>query len=162
MDVRSTKSRLRGQMTFETGGIMLAVHDVKLQAEPVDFDLLRTLNGKPFPADWQGTLTGTVTARGGLLTHFYVDASDLTVRDAHVPGAISHVQGRGELDIYYPAFTAFHNFFASTDRFDLRTLTAIYPAFPRVKGIVSGNAVLDSSWLDVPVSNANLPHTDGP
>ena len=162
LDVRSTKSHLRGQMTFETGGPVLAVHDVKLQADPVDFDLLRTLNGKPFPADWQGTLTGTVTARGGPLTHFVVDASDLTFRDAHVPGAVSHLQGRGELDILFPAFTAFHHFFATTDQFDLRTITAIYPAFPRVTGIVSGSAVLDSSWLDVRVSNASLTHTDGP
>ena len=162
MDVRSTKSRLRGSMTFETGGTVLAVHDVKLQADPVDFDLLRTLNGKPFPADWQGTLTGTVTARGGPLTHFYVDASDLTFKDAHVPGAVSHLRGRGELDILYPAFTAFHNFAAQTDRFDLRTLVAIYPAFPRMTGIISGSAMLDSSWLDVRVSNADLTHTDGP
>jgi translocation and assembly module TamB len=162
MDVRSTKSRLKGNMTFETGGKVLAVHDVKLEADPVDFDLLRTLNGKPFPADWQGTLTGNVTARGGPLTHFVVDASDLTYRDKHVPGAVSHLQGKGELDILLPAFTAFHSFFASTDHFDLRTLVAIYPAFPRVTGILSGSAVLDSSWLDVRVSNANLTHTDGP
>jgi translocation and assembly module TamB len=162
MDVRSTKSRIKGNMTFETGGKVLAVHDVKLQADPVDFDLLRTLNGKPFPADWQGTLTGTVTARGGPLTHFVVDASDLTYRDKHVPGAVSRIQGRGELDILYPAFTAFHNFTATTSQFDLRTLVAIYPAFPRVTGVMSGSAVLDSSWLDVRVSNANLTHTDGP
>ncbi|MDB4890779.1 MAG: hypothetical protein JWL61_2634, partial [Gemmatimonadetes bacterium] len=162
MDVRSTKSRIKGNMTFETGGRVLAVHDVKLQADPVDFDLLRTLNGKPFPADWQGTLTGTVTARGGPLTHFVVDASDITFRDKHVPGAVSHLQGKGELDILLPAYTAFHNFFATTDHFDLRTLVAIYPAFPRVTGVLSGSAVLDSSWLDVRVSNANLTHTDGP
>ncbi|MEP6617894.1 MAG: translocation/assembly module TamB domain-containing protein [bacterium] len=162
MDVQSTKSRLRGQMTFETGGPVLNVHDVKLVADPVDFDLLRTLNGKPFPADWQGTLRGTVAARGGPLTHFVVDASDLHFADAHVRGATAHIQGRGELDILYPAFTAFHNFFATTDHFDLRTLVAIYPAFPRMTGIISGNAVLDSSWLDVRVSKADLTHTDGP
>ena len=162
LDIRSTKSRLRGQMTFETGGPVLSVHDVKLQADPVDFDLLRTLNGKPFPADWQGTLTGTVTARGGPLTHFHVDAANLTFRDKHVPGAVSNIQGKGELDILYPAITAFHNFSARTTGFDLRTLVAIYPAFPRMTGVISGDAVLDSSWLDVRVSNANLTHTDGP
>ncbi|MDB4917086.1 MAG: hypothetical protein JWM95_4730, partial [Gemmatimonadetes bacterium] len=162
MDVRSTKSHLLGQMTFETGGQVLSVHDVKLTADDVDFDLLRTLNGKPFPADWQGKLNGTVTARGGPLTHFYVDASNLTFNDAHVKNAVSHIQGHGELDILYPAFTAFHNFSASTTHFDLRTLVAIYPAFPRVTGILSGSAVLDSSWLDVRVSNADLTHTDGP
>jgi translocation and assembly module TamB len=162
MDVRSTKSHLLGQMTFETGGQVLNVHDVKLTADNVDFDLLRTLNGKPFPADWQGKLNGTVTARGGPLTHFYVDASNLTFNDAHVRNAVSNVQGHGELDILYPAFTAFHGFSAQTSHFDLRTLVAIYPAFPRVTGILSGSAVLDSSWLDVRVSNADLTHTDGP
>jgi translocation and assembly module TamB len=162
MDVRTTKSRLLGDMTFEVGGPVLAVHDVKMRADPVDFDLLRTLNGKPFPADWQGTITGTVNARGGPLTHFFVDAADVTFRDKHVPGAESKLKGRGELDILFPAFTAFHRFTAQTERLDLRTLVAIYPAFPRVTGIVSGSAVLDSSWLDVRVSNANLTHTDGP
>jgi translocation and assembly module TamB len=162
MDVRTTKSRLLGDMTFEVGGPVLAVHDVKMRADPVDFDLLRTLNGKPFPADWQGTITGTVNARGGPLTHFFVDAADVTFRDKHVPGAESKLKGRGELDILFPAFTAFHHFTAQTEHLDLRTLVAIYPAFPRVTGIVSGSAVLDSSWLDVRVSNANLTHTDGP
>jgi translocation and assembly module TamB len=161
MDVRTTKSRLLGDMTFETGGPVLSVHDVKLRADPVDFDLLRALNGKPFPADWQGTITGTVAARGGPLTHFFVDDADVTFRDAHVPGAESRLKGRGELDILFPAFTAFHRFTAQTDRLDLRTLVAIYPAFPRMTGTVSGSAVLDSSWLDVRVSNASLTHTDG-
>lgn len=162
MDVRTTKSRLRGSMTFETGGPVLSVHDVRITADPVDWDLLRTLNGKPFPADWQGTLTGTVTARGGPLNRFYVDAADITFHDRHVPGAVSHVTGRGELDILFPAFTAFRGFQAATDRLELRTLSAIYPAFPKLGGIVKGRAVLDSSWLDVRVSNADLTHIDGP
>ncbi|CAN5251984.1 hypothetical protein BH09GEM1_BH09GEM1_15730 [soil metagenome] len=162
MDVRTTKSHLRGTMTFDVGGPVLAVHDVKIQADPIDFDLLRTLNGKPFPADWQGTLTGTVTARGGPLTHFFVDASDIVFRDAHVKGAVSRLKGRGELDILFPAFTAFHDFHAQTSGFDLRTLVAIYPAFPRMTGVVKGSAVLDSSWLDVRISKADLTHTDGP
>jgi hypothetical protein len=162
MDVRTTKSRLVGDMTFETGGPVLSVHDVRMTADPVNWDLLRTLNGKPFPADWQGTLTGHVTARGGPLTNFVVDDANVTFRDAHVPGAVSHFTGRGELDILEPAFTAFHRFFASTDRLDLRSITAIYPNFPRIGGIVTGSAVLDSSWLDVRVSNAQLTHTDGP
>jgi translocation and assembly module TamB len=162
MDVRTTKSRLLGAMTFETGGPVLSIHDVKLRADPVDWDLLRALNGKPFPADWQGTLTGTVTARGGPVTNFFVDAAEMTFRDAHVPGAESRFRGRGELDILFPAFTAFHGFTAQTDRLDLRTLVRLYPAFPRMSGIVSGSAVLDSSWLDVRLSQAKLTHTDGP
>jgi translocation and assembly module TamB len=162
MDVRTTRSHLTGSMTFETGGKVLAVHDVRMTADPVDWDLLRTLNGKAFPADWQGRLTGTVTARGGPLTRFMVDAADLRFVDAHVPGAVSHMTGHGELDILLPAFTAFHHFTAQTDRLELRTLSAIYPAFPKIGGYISGSAVLDSSWLDVRVSNAQLAHFDGP
>jgi translocation and assembly module TamB len=162
MDVRTTKSHLTGSMTFETGGKVLAVHDVKVRADPVDWDLLRTLNGKKFPADWQGAIRGTVVARGGPLNHFMVDAADVTFADAHVPGAVSKLTGHGELDILLPAFTAFHRFFAQTDRLELRTLSAIYPAFPRIGGYVTGSAVLDSSWLDVRVSNAQLAHFDGP
>ena len=162
MDVRTTRSRLRGGMTFETGGPVLAVHDVKLTADPVDWDLLRALNGKPFPADWQGKLTGTVMAHGGPLNRFHVDAADMTFVDAHVPGAVSHFKGRGDLDILLPAFTAFRNFHVETDRLELRTLSAIYPAFPRIGGVMSGSAVLDSSWLDVRVSDAKLTHVDGP
>ncbi len=161
MDVSTTRSRVRGAMTFEIGGPVLAVHDVAITADPVNFDLLRTINGRPFPADWQGTLSGTVKARGGPVTQFFVDASDITFRDAHVPGAVSHLRGRGELNILYPAFTAFHDFHVETDRLELRTLSAIYPAFPRIGGTVSGRATLDSSWLDVRVSNADLRHVDG-
>src|SRR2546423_3188950 len=51
MDVRTTRSRLLGNMTFETGGEVLAVKNFELQATPVNFDLLRTLNGNPFPYD---------------------------------------------------------------------------------------------------------------
>ena len=161
MDVRSTRSRLLGNMTFETGGPVLAVKDVELQATPVNFDLLRTLNGKNFPYDWQGNITGTIRASGGPLTHFKVEESALIFEDAHVPGAVTEARGEGELDILFPAFTAFHDFNVDVATLDLRTLQYLNPLFPRVKGTVSGTATLDSSWLDVRFSNASLFHHDG-
>ena len=161
MDVRSTRSHLRGAMTFAVGGPVLQVKDVNLQAEPVDFDLLRTLAGKPFPVDWQGQLVGTVTARGGPLTNFVVDTSHLTFRDAHVPGATSELSGRGELNIIEPGLTVFHHFDVDAQQLDLRTVEFLYPAFPRLQGAIAGTAVLDSSWMDVRFSNADLRYTDG-
>src|SRR5438874_1985928 len=161
MDVRSTRSRLLGNMTFETGGNVLAVKDVELQATPVNFDLLRTLNGKPFPYDWQGNITGTVRATGGPLNHFKIEQSALIFDDAHVPGAVTEARGEGELDILFPAFTAFHAFNVDDATLDLRTLQYLNPLFPKLKGTVSGTATLDSSWLDVRFSNANLFHHDG-
>jgi hypothetical protein len=161
MDVRTTRSRLLGQMTFGTGADVLAVKNVDLQAAPVDFDLLRTLNGKQFPYDWQGKITGNVRASGGPLNHFKVEQSALIFEDAHVPGAITEARGEGELDILFPAFTAFHDFNVDVATLDLRTLQFLNPFFPRIKGTVSGTATLDSSWLDVRFRNADLLHHDG-
>ncbi len=161
MDVRTTRSRLLGQMTFATGGPVLVVKNVELDAAPVDFDLLRTLNGKPFPYDWQGKITGTVRAPGGPLNHFKVDQSALVFEDAHVPGAVTEARGEGELDILFPAFTAFHDFNVDVATLDLRTLQYLNPLFPKIKGTISGTAALDSSWLDVRFSNADLFHHDG-
>ncbi|MBA2687467.1 MAG: translocation/assembly module TamB [Gemmatimonadaceae bacterium] len=160
MDVRTIKSRLLGSMTYAVGGEILGVRDVDLVADPVDFDLLRTLNGKPYPYDWQGKLTGTIIASGGPLTRFVVDESDITFSDAHVPGAISKFSGRGELDILFPAFTVFHGFNVDLEKLDIRTLQYLNPLFPKLKGTLSGSARLDSSWLDVRFSDADILHHD--
>jgi len=161
MDVRTTRSHLTGNMTYRIGGDMLIVKDVALEAEPVNFDLLRTLSGKPFPYDWQGDITGSVRATGGPLNHFRVEQSSLTFADAHVPGAITRATGSGELDIFEPALTAFHGFNVAVQTLDLRTLQYLDPLFPKLKGTVSGVATLDSSWLDVRFRNALLVHHDG-
>ena len=161
MDVRTTASRVLGRMTFSVGGPVLAVRDVDLQAAPLDFDLLRTFNGRDFPYNWQGKITGNVKASGGYLNRFKVEQSSITFADANVPGAITRATGQGELDILFPAFTAFHGFNVHVDQLDLRTLQFLNPLFPRVKGIVKGTATLDSSWLDVRFRNADLYHHDG-
>ena len=162
MDVRSTRSHLTGDMTFVVGGPVLAVTDVDLKAAPVNFDLLRTLAGAPFPVDWQGDLYGYVRGPGGPLTHFVVDESDVTFRDAHVAGAVSRVSGQGELDILRPAFTVFHGFEVNAERLDLRSVMYLFPSFPRIGGIAAGVATLDSSWLDVRFSKADVTHRNGP
>ncbi|MEW5918857.1 MAG: translocation/assembly module TamB domain-containing protein, partial [Gemmatimonadota bacterium] len=47
------------------------------------------------------------------------------------------------------------------EQLDLRTLQFLDPEFPRLNGIIAGSARLDSSWLDVRFSNADLTHRDG-
>jgi translocation and assembly module TamB len=162
MDVRTTRSRLKGNMTFGVGAPVLLVKDLALEAAPVNFDLIRTLNGKPFPYDWQGNLTGTIRARGGPLNRFHVDDARVTFDDANVPGAVTKATARGDLDILFPAFTTFRGFDVDIGQLDLRTLVYLNKNFPRVTGIVSGTATLDSSWLDVRFRNADLTHRDGP
>ena len=162
MDVQTTKSRLRGKMTFGVGAPVLIVKDLALEAAPVNFDLIRALNGKPFPYDWQGDLTGTIRARGGPVNRFHVDEARITFNDANVPGAMTRATVRGDLDILFPAFTTFRGFDVDVAQLDLRTLQYLNPNFPRVNGIVSGTATLDSVWLDVRFRNADLTHRDGP
>jgi translocation and assembly module TamB len=162
MDVRSTKSRLTGAMTFVVGGPVLAVRDVDLQGAPINFDLVRTLAGAPFPVDWQGNLYGFAQGPGGPLTHFMLDRSDVTWHDTHVPGAVSRLSGRGELDILDPAFTRFHGFDVDVSTLDLRSIEYLFPGFPRIHGTVAGTATLDSVWTDVRFSKANVTHRNGP
>src|SRR6185312_6665993 len=95
MDVHTTKSRLQGAMTFGVGGPVLAVRNLAVTVSPLDFDLLRTFNGGPFPVDWSGQFTGTVNARGGPLNRFQVDDAHLTFRDGHVRGATTVLDATG-------------------------------------------------------------------
>lgn len=161
MDVGSTGSRLRGDMTFGIGGPVTILKDVDLTAQPLDFRLVETLSGAPLPVPWRGTITGTLRASGGPLNAFVVQEADLVFRDANVPGAVAVGRGRGTLDILEPAETRFNGFSVDLDQLDLRTLQALSRDFPRLNGVVAGRATLDSSWLDVRFRDADVTHTDG-
>jgi translocation and assembly module TamB len=161
IDVRTTESRLRGTMMFTVGGPTLAIRDVGVQADPVDFALIRALSGKPFPYDWEGYFTGFVRGPGGPLPRFRADTVDLTLHDAHVPGALSRAAGSGELDILNPGQTAFHDFHLTLHRLDLRTPEYVNPDLGHLQGTVAGTATLDSTWNDVRFRDADLTHYDG-
>ncbi|HEY0779326.1 MAG TPA: hypothetical protein VGD56_15270, partial [Gemmatirosa sp.] len=162
MDVRTTRSRLTGAMTFAVGGPVLGVQDVDVALRPVNWDLLRTFNGKALPYDFQGTLTGTVKARGGPVNRFAVDDAQITYDDAHVPGAQSRVRLAGALDILRPADTRFLGVHVQDAFVDLRTIEFLNPSFPRLRGVVTGSTTLDSLYTDVRLSDARLTHVDGP
>ncbi|HVP70381.1 MAG TPA: hypothetical protein VMS45_03590, partial [Gemmatimonadaceae bacterium] len=160
-DIRTTKSRLRGNMTFVIGWPVLGVKDVDLRLDPVDFDLFRTFNGGSFPIDFQGTFTGRLWAAGGRVDRWKLDSADLTYHDRHIGGAMSHIAAAGELDLLEPARTRFHGLDVTVDPLDLRTITTLFPSFPRLHGTIAGNATLDSIWTDVRFRDADITHTDG-
>ena len=161
MDLRTGSSRLLGDWTFAVGGPVLEIRNLDLDAAPVEFALLEALAGEPFPYPWRGALYGTVVGRGGPLTNFIVKNSQIEFRDANVPGAVTRGRARGGLNIFEPAFTVFRGLDVQIEQLDLRTLQFLDPEFPRLNGIISGSARLDSSWLDVRFSNADLTHRDG-
>lgn len=162
LDLTSTRSRLRGRMTFGVGAPLLEVRDLDLTASPVDMDLLRVFKGGDFPYDWQGTLEGRVRGPGGPVNRFVLEDARLTYRDRHVPGAVSAFRGRGMLDITEPADAVFRGFDVTTDVVDLRTIRYVNPGFPELNGIVRGRLRLDSLWYDVRFRDAALEHVDGP
>lgn len=160
MDVRTHHSRLRGQMTWGVGGPVTTLRQVDLEATPIDFALIERFHQGPLPFPFSGAFTGRVRARGGPLHRFVVDDLRATYSDRNVDGAVSSATGRGELDILRPAETTFRSFDLDVARLDLRTLQALDADFPRLNGLLSGTARLDSSWLDVRVSDADITHRD--
>lgn len=161
MDLRTNASHLRGAMTFAIGGPVLIVKDMNVEAVPLDFAFLATMNGGPFPQPWSGAFTGTVRARGGPVNRFVVDDLRMSYADRNVPGATSVFAGHGELDILNPGNATFHGFHLDVTRFDLRTPQFLSAGFPRLNGIVSGDATLDSIWTDVRFHDADITHSDG-
>jgi hypothetical protein len=160
MDVRTTGSRLIGDMTYGVGGPVLLLTDVSLRGAPLDFALIRVFNGKPLPLPWKGQLTGFLKAAGGPLNSFRIDDTRFSFADGNVPGAVSRASARGFVDILEPAFTVFHGLDVNIETLDLRTMQALSPAFLALKGTVSGATRLDSLWLDARFSNADLVHHD--
>ncbi len=162
LDVRTEKSRLSGAMTFVIGNPVLGITDVNLRFSPINFDVIRTLSGGPFPVDWQGDLTGMAQGPGGPVTDFVLDTANITFRDDHVRGAVSRFTGRGMLNILQPEFAVFRGFHVTSDLVDLRSFQHLFTGFPRIGGVASGSATLDSSWLDVRFSRADISHSNGP
>ena len=72
------------------------------------------------------------------------------------------MKGRGELDILFPAFTAFHRFSAQTDRLDLRHAGGDLSRLSAHDGDRDGERGTRLVVARRPRLNANLTHTDGP
>jgi translocation and assembly module TamB len=161
MDVRTTKSRLRGDMTFGVGAPLIIVKDVRMSVEPLDFELIEALSGEPLPMPWRGQLNGTIRASGGPINRFRIDDARVVFNDANVPGASTAGRARGELDLVDPGLAVFRGFDIDLDRLDIRTLRFLDEGFPELNGIIAGRARLDSVWTDVRFRDADITHRDG-
>jgi translocation and assembly module TamB len=157
----TTASHFRGAITFDVGGPMLAIRDLNLRLEPMDFAFVRQMTGKPLPFDFKGHFTGTVRARGGPVDRFIIDSAALVYHDDHVPDAVSRLTVSGGLDLLNPDSTRFLGFRVGLGRFDLRTIEYVNPALPRLHGILTGAMTLDSLYTDVRFRDAAITHSDG-
>ncbi len=162
MDARSLRSRLTGAMTFAVGGPVLRVSDVNLGLQPAHTDLLRQFNGEPFPLNWQGEVRGHVTARGGPIHRFVIDDARLSYHDAHVPGAVSHANAKGMVNIFTPSEAILMGMDVEIGQLDMRTPRYVNPLFAELNGFARGTVRLDSLWYDALFSSADIEHVDGP
>jgi translocation and assembly module TamB len=160
IDVRSMGSQLRGTMTFGVSSSLVDITDVDLDLTPLDFVLIERFTGEPLPLPWAGTLRGRVRARGGPLDRFVVDEADIAFADRNVPGVVNRFQGAGAIDITVPALTAFRDFGLRIDRLEMRTLQAVNPEFPPLRGWVAGTVRLDSVWTDVFFRDLDVRYAD--
>jgi translocation and assembly module TamB len=156
MNLRTTASHLSGAMTFAVGGPVLIIRDIDMRLDPLDFAYFEMLNGGPLAQPWHGAFTGTLRGRGGPVNHLMIDEARLSYADHNVPGAMSAFVGRGEVDFLSPSDPSFHDFHVDLTRFDLRTPQFLSEHFPRMSGIASGEATLDSAWTDVRIRDADL------
>lgn len=161
MDARAHRSRIRGTMTWDIGGEAVALRDVDLEAMPLDVELLEVFNGGPFDIPLKGQVIGRLRGPGGPLDRFRIDDMTARFNDDNVAGAVARAKLTGELDISDIANATFRGANLTLESFDLRTAQALDEDFPRLNGIVSGTATLDSSWLDVRLRNADVTHRDG-
>ena len=160
IDVRSMRSHLVGAMTFGVADELADITDVDVTLLPLDFVLIERFSGEPLPLPWAGALRGRVRARGGPLARFVVDEAQIDFADANVPGVVNRFQGAGALDITVPALTAFQDFALQVDRLEMRTLQAVNPEFPPLRGWVEGVVRLDSVWTDVRFRDLDMRYAD--
>ncbi len=162
MDAKALRSRIRGDMTWGVGGPVVRLTDVRLDLEPAHTELLRWMNGEPFPYDWRGALRGTVLASGGYVTDWKLDEAHLTFSDEHVPGAISKAHATGFLNIFAPAEAKLRSVDLTIDSLDFRTPRFVNPLFAELNGFARGRVRLDSLWYDASFSEADIELVDGP
>lgn len=161
MDVRAHASRLSGQMTWGVKGRDVALRNVDLEMAPLDAALIRRFNRGPLPIPLDGRVVGRLRARGGPLSAFAVDDATATFYDRNVPGAVARARARGTIDISDPAVPVFSDVQVDLGAFDLRTAQAWEPTLPKLNGVISGRAVLDSAWGDLRLRDADLTLVDG-
>jgi len=161
MDATSMRSRLRGNMTFGVNGPVLRITDVAMDLQPANTDLLRQFNGKDFPYNWQGNLSGRIVARGGPVNRWMMDLATLTYTDDHVPGAVSRATMSGMMDILKPADAMLKDVTLRIEQLDLRTPRFVNPLFPDVNGVLRGSMHLDSLWYMARFTQGDFEHVDG-
>lgn len=162
MDASALKSRIRGDMTWGVGGPVVRLTDVNLDMQPAHTDLLRWMNGKPFPYDWRGELRGQIRASGGYVNNWKLESARLRFSDEHVRGSISSAHASGALNIYSPANALLKGVDLTIDTLDFRTPRFVNPLFMKLNGFARGKVRLDSLWYAAVFSNADIELVDGP
>lgn len=160
IDARATDSRIRGRFVAEVGETV-AIRDLDLMTEPLDFALIRELFGDSVPAPpWDGLFRGRLRATGGPLDRWRLDPSTLEFEDRRIGGARSRLTVAGMLDLLAPS-TVFAPLDVTVDSLDVRTAGAVTAVADSLAGYLTGRVRLDGPLDDYRFSGLELMHHDG-
>lgn len=153
----ATGSQVRGRFVAEVGD-SVAIRDLDLLLEPLDFALVRELFGDSVPAQpWDGALRGRIRAAGGPLDRWRLDPSTLEFEDRRAGGARSRITVAGELDLL-AATARLQPLDVVLDSLDVRTVGAVTPLADSLDGFLTGRVRLDGPLDDYRFSGLDLTH----
>ena len=160
VDATATASRFRGRFVAEVGDAV-AIRQLDIFAEPLDFALIREIFGDAVPPPpWDGALHGRLRASGGPLNRWRIDPSALEFEDRRVGGVRSRLTVSGELDLL-AATTVFRPLNIIIDSLDVRTAGAVVTVADSLRGYLTGRVRLDGPMENYRFSDLSLTHHVG-
>lgn len=161
LEAAAAASRLRGRLVADVGEAV-AIRDLVMDAEPLDFALLHEIFGDSMPpAPWDGVVRGRLRATGGPLDRWRIDPSALEFEDRRAGGARSRLTIAGTLDLL-GATTRLVPLDVTLDSLDIRTVGAVTAVADSLDGHLRGRVRLDGPVDDLRFRDLDLVHVDAP
>jgi hypothetical protein len=159
-DLKAFESHLSGRFAV-TPGTMTNVRDLQVAMQPLDLALVRNVFGDTIlKKAWQGSIDGTLTARGGNLDSLVIESVVARYVDARIGGATSRFAVTGAMNVA-GTNTRLLGMHVRIDSLDVRTLGAVARTADSLRGAIKGSLILDGPTKDVAFHDMRLRHVDG-